>query len=127
MRKALPDLFEKTPNLLFLLITMFPPRILVDEKIPVCHTVQKAGEIMVTFPKGYHAGFSHGVSSHIISFQSSNHPFSSIAEKAQILLWKIGCLMEDNQSVHIETTIVPLSFHWRSYCVMRHFIRRIHL
>eukprot|EP01117_Protostelium_nocturnum_P012549 TRINITY_DN4622_c0_g1_i4.p1 TRINITY_DN4622_c0_g1~~TRINITY_DN4622_c0_g1_i4.p1 ORF type:complete len:583 (+),score=168.82 TRINITY_DN4622_c0_g1_i4:350-2098(+) len=60
MKKALPDLFEKTPNLLFLLITMFPPSMLVAENIPVCHTVQKAGEIMVTFPKGYHAGFSHG-------------------------------------------------------------------
>ncbi|PRP86884.1 peptidyl-prolyl cis-trans isomerase-like 4 [Planoprotostelium fungivorum] len=60
MKKELPELFKTRPNLLFLLVTMFPPRMLVQLGIPIYHTLQKAGEIMLTFPKGYHAGFSHG-------------------------------------------------------------------
>ena len=28
--------------------------------MPITHTVQHAGEIIVTFPRAYHSGFSHG-------------------------------------------------------------------
>jgi len=60
MRNTVPELFEQTPNLLFLLITMISPRILVANKVPIYRVVQREGEFMITFPKGYHAGFSHG-------------------------------------------------------------------
>lgn len=60
MRKTVPELFKIHPNLLFMLVTMLSPRILVQNKVPVYHTVQREGEFMITFPKAYHAGFSHG-------------------------------------------------------------------
>ena len=61
MRNTVPDLFSVQPNLLFLLVTMISTRILAANKIPVYTTIQQPGEFMITFPKGYHAGFSHGV------------------------------------------------------------------
>ncbi|KAE9459273.1 hypothetical protein C3L33_08815, partial [Rhododendron williamsianum] len=40
--------------------TFFPPNILVEHDVPVYKAVQKPGEFIVTFPRAYHAGFSHG-------------------------------------------------------------------
>ncbi|KAL8210019.1 hypothetical protein R6Q57_006751 [Mikania cordata] len=40
--------------------TLFPPNILSQQGVPVYKAVQKPGEFVVTFPRAYHAGFSHG-------------------------------------------------------------------
>lgn len=40
--------------------TLFPPNILLEHNVPVYKAVQKPGEFIVTFPRAYHAGFSHG-------------------------------------------------------------------
>ncbi|KAJ9537014.1 hypothetical protein OSB04_029747 [Centaurea solstitialis] len=40
--------------------TLFPPNILSQHGVPVYKAVQKPGEFVVTFPRAYHAGFSHG-------------------------------------------------------------------
>jgi hypothetical protein len=40
--------------------TIFPPNILLHHLIPVYRAVQKPGEFVVTFPRAYHSGFSHG-------------------------------------------------------------------
>ncbi|KAI3505346.1 hypothetical protein L1887_27444 [Cichorium endivia] len=40
--------------------TLFPPNILSEHGVPVYKAVQKPGEFVVTFPRAYHAGFSHG-------------------------------------------------------------------
>ncbi|XP_019709321.2 lysine-specific demethylase JMJ706 [Elaeis guineensis] len=40
--------------------TMFPPNILLEHNVPVYKAVQKPGEFVITFPRAYHAGFSHG-------------------------------------------------------------------
>ncbi|KAJ2375913.1 hypothetical protein IW150_002282 [Coemansia sp. RSA 2607] len=39
---------------------LLSPRILDGDKLPFNRVVQRAGEIMLTFPHGYHAGFNHG-------------------------------------------------------------------
>lgn len=39
---------------------LISPRVLRDNGIPVQRIEQLAGEFMVTFPFGYHAGFNHG-------------------------------------------------------------------
>ncbi|CAL5323518.1 unnamed protein product [Camellia sinensis] len=39
--------------------TMFPPNILLQQDAPVYKVVQLPGEFMITFPRSYHAGFSH--------------------------------------------------------------------
>ncbi|KAK1425324.1 hypothetical protein QVD17_20675 [Tagetes erecta] len=40
--------------------TMFPPKLLLQNHVPVYKLVQLPGEFVCTFPRAYHAGFSHG-------------------------------------------------------------------
>lgn len=49
---ALSLLGEKT--------TLLSPEIVIDSGIPCCRLVQNPGEFVVTFPRAYHVGFSHG-------------------------------------------------------------------
>eukprot|EP01119_Soliformovum_irregulare_P023243 TRINITY_DN809_c0_g1_i2.p1 TRINITY_DN809_c0_g1~~TRINITY_DN809_c0_g1_i2.p1 ORF type:complete len:516 (-),score=111.82 TRINITY_DN809_c0_g1_i2:71-1618(-) len=60
MQKTVPELFKTNPDLLYQLVTMISPRILVDNNVPVYSFLQEAGQFVITFPKAYHAGFSHG-------------------------------------------------------------------
>ncbi|CAB3262334.1 unnamed protein product [Arctia plantaginis] len=41
-------------------MTLISPQILKQYSVPVNKITQVAGEIMITFPYGYHAGFNHG-------------------------------------------------------------------
>ncbi|XP_055838906.1 putative uncharacterized protein DDB_G0291608 isoform X2 [Episyrphus balteatus] len=41
-------------------MTLISPQILKQHEVPVSKITQEAGEIMITFPFGYHAGFNHG-------------------------------------------------------------------
>ncbi|KAK4750238.1 hypothetical protein SAY87_027687 [Trapa incisa] len=49
---ALSFLGEKT--------TLISPEVIVASGIPCCRLVQNPGEFVVTFPRAYHIGFSHG-------------------------------------------------------------------
>ncbi|GMJ14010.1 relative of early flowering 6, Jumonji domain-containing protein 12, ETHYLENE INSENSITIVE 6 [Hibiscus trionum] len=40
--------------------TVMSPEVFVRAGIPCCRLVQNAGEFVVTFPRAYHSGFSHG-------------------------------------------------------------------
>ena len=60
MRKAVPELFETQPDLLFQLVTLLPPDQLRKEGVEVYALDQRAGQFVVTFPQAYHAGFNHG-------------------------------------------------------------------
>ncbi|KAK8617073.1 hypothetical protein V6N13_117041 [Hibiscus sabdariffa] len=40
--------------------TVMSPEVFVQAGIPCCRLVQNAGEFVVTFPRAYHSGFSHG-------------------------------------------------------------------
>ncbi|KAK9819859.1 hypothetical protein WJX72_003401 [[Myrmecia] bisecta] len=59
-KKALPDHFEKQPDLLFHLVTMLSPKILRQHGVPVYSTVQEEGQFVITFPNSYHGGFNQG-------------------------------------------------------------------
>lgn len=63
IKKEAPDLFEAQPDLLFQLVTLMSPQRLTDEGVRVYACNQRAGELVITFPKAYHAGFNHGVGS----------------------------------------------------------------
>ncbi|KAI4336265.1 hypothetical protein L6164_014811 [Bauhinia variegata] len=40
--------------------TVMSPEVFISAGIPCCRLVQNAGEFVVTFPRAYHTGFSHG-------------------------------------------------------------------
>lgn len=66
MRRAVPELFEQQPDLLFQLVTMLSPGTLLKEGVR-CYVVdQRPGQFVVTFPQAYHSGFNHGVSGHCV-------------------------------------------------------------
>ncbi|KAG0168879.1 hypothetical protein DFQ30_004217 [Apophysomyces sp. BC1015] len=60
MKRAVPELFEQQPDLLFQLVTMLSPGRLLKEKVRVYAVDQRPGQFVVTFPKAYHSGFNHG-------------------------------------------------------------------
>lgn len=60
MHKTFPDLFEAQPDLLFQLVTMLNPKVLCENAVPVCSTIQERGHFVVTFPRSYHCGFNLG-------------------------------------------------------------------
>lgn len=41
-------------------MTIISPHVLRQNQIPFNKITQEAGEIMITFPFGYHAGYNHG-------------------------------------------------------------------
>ncbi|CAN8267241.1 unnamed protein product [Cochlearia groenlandica] len=61
--------------------TIFSPKILLDHNVPVYKAVQKPGEFVVTFPRAYHAGFSHGFNcGEAVNFAMGDwFPFGAIA------------------------------------------------
>ncbi|XP_010538492.1 PREDICTED: lysine-specific demethylase JMJ706-like isoform X2 [Tarenaya hassleriana] len=61
--------------------TLFPPNILLDHDVPVYRAIQRPGEFIVTFPRAYHAGFSHGFNcGEAVNFAMGDwFPFGAIA------------------------------------------------
>lgn len=59
-REMFPDNYKLCPAFLRHKMTIISPHILRQHKIPVNRITQEPGEIMITFPFGYHAGFNHG-------------------------------------------------------------------
>uniref|UniRef100_A0ACD5TLP2 Uncharacterized protein n=1 Tax=Avena sativa TaxID=4498 RepID=A0ACD5TLP2_AVESA len=68
--------------------TMFPPNILLDHNVPVYKAVQKPGEFVITFPRSYHSGFSHGFNcGEAVNFAIGDwFPMGSLASKRYALL-----------------------------------------
>ncbi|KAJ1983657.1 hypothetical protein H4R33_004671 [Dimargaris cristalligena] len=60
IQRAVPELFEQQPDLLFQLVTMLSPGTLRQSGVDVYALDQRPGQFVVTFPKSYHAGFNHG-------------------------------------------------------------------
>ncbi|XP_008448647.1 lysine-specific demethylase JMJ13 isoform X1 [Cucumis melo] len=68
--------------------TLFPPSILLDHKVPVYRAVQQPGEFVITFPRAYHAGFSHGFNcGEAVNFAMGDwFPLGAVASQRYALL-----------------------------------------
>ncbi|XP_022963867.1 lysine-specific demethylase JMJ706-like isoform X2 [Cucurbita moschata] len=74
--------------------TLFPPNILLEHGVPVYKAVQKPGEFIITFPRAYHAGFSHGFNcGEAVNFAVSNwFPLGALASQRYALLNRVPLL-----------------------------------
>ncbi|KAF6148542.1 hypothetical protein GIB67_042501 [Kingdonia uniflora] len=74
--------------------TMFPPCILLDHKVPVYKAVQNPGEFVITFPRAYHAGFSHGFNcGEAVNFAIGDwFPLGAVARRRYALLNRVPLL-----------------------------------
>lgn len=74
--------------------TMFPPNILLEQGVPVYKAVQKPGEFIITFPRAYHAGFSHGFNcGEAVNFATGDwFSLGSIASRRYALLNRMPLL-----------------------------------
>ncbi|KAK2972866.1 hypothetical protein RJ640_028394 [Escallonia rubra] len=68
--------------------TMFPPNLLLENSVPVYKAVQIPGEYVITFPRAYHAGFSHGFNcGEAVNFAIGDWlPFGAVASDRYALL-----------------------------------------
>ncbi|XP_049843087.1 uncharacterized protein LOC126293757 isoform X15 [Schistocerca gregaria] len=55
-----PEASKSCPAFLRHKMSLISPRVMRKYSIPFNKITQEAGEIMITFPYGYHAGFNHG-------------------------------------------------------------------
>lgn len=60
MRDSMPQRVKEDPDLLYHIVSLPSPMYLRSQGVKVYHAVQTPGSFMVTFPRAYHAGFSHG-------------------------------------------------------------------
>jgi histone demethylase JARID1 len=60
IREHVPALIKEKPDLLYSINFLISPYILLSGGCGVVRTVQRPGEFVFTFPRAYHAGFSHG-------------------------------------------------------------------
>lgn len=60
MKDSAPDLFQRQPDLLHQLVTLISPMKLIENGIRCVAVEQNANEIVVTYPRVYHAGFNSG-------------------------------------------------------------------
>ncbi|XP_057799265.1 lysine-specific demethylase JMJ13-like [Salvia miltiorrhiza] len=77
--------------------TLFPPKVLLEHDIPVYKAVQKPGEYVITFPRAYHAGFSHGFNcGEAVNFAVGDwFPLGSIASRRYALLNRTPLLPQE--------------------------------
>ncbi|XP_027160736.1 lysine-specific demethylase JMJ706-like [Coffea eugenioides] len=71
--------------------TLFPPKILLQHGVPVYKAVQMPGEFVITFPRAYHAGFSHGFNcGEAVNFAAADwYPFGAEASHRYARLRKM--------------------------------------
>ncbi|XP_012704579.1 lysine-specific demethylase JMJ706 isoform X2 [Setaria italica] len=96
--------------------TIFPPNILLHHHVPVYRAVQKPGEFVVTFPRAYHSGFSHGFNcGEAVNFAMGEwFPLGAVASQRYALLKRIPVLPYE-ELLCKETALVadefPMSDH----------------
>ncbi|KAJ1296096.1 hypothetical protein BS78_01G272700 [Paspalum vaginatum] len=117
--------------------TMFPPNVLLDHNVPVYKAVQRPGEFVITFPRSYHAGFSHGFNcGEAVNFAIGDwFPLGSLASKRYALLNRTPLLAHEEllcrsavllsqKLLNCDPRSLAKSDHpYSQYCVKSCFVR----
>ncbi|KAL4442296.1 hypothetical protein ABPG74_005637 [Tetrahymena malaccensis] len=130
-KKTYPHIFKKKPDVLFHINLMLSPAVALENGIPVYRTEQKPGEFIFTFPKTYHAGFSHGFNCgeavNVITFdwfqnyqeavqyyQTIKHPTKNFFKSASFAVeWLISQVIMNMESSKFDLpTLVKIKEEW---------------
>ncbi|XP_010530011.1 PREDICTED: lysine-specific demethylase JMJ706 isoform X2 [Tarenaya hassleriana] len=118
--------------------TLFPPNILLDHDVPVYRTIQKPGEFIVTFPRAYHAGFSHGFNcGEAVNFAMGDwFPFAAIASSRYAHLKRVPLLPHEElickeaMLLYTSSGLQDLNFSpadfLAQHCIKVAFVKLIH-
>jgi len=120
-RALLPSVFQDAPDLLYQLVAMVAPADLEAQGVPVYTLQQRAGEFIVTFPRAYHAGFSHGFNvAEAVNFASADWlPFGRNAMQCYVrhrrtpvfsverLLWRLALATTPPISLSTADWVLP--------------------
>ncbi|KAK6926170.1 Zinc finger, C5HC2-type [Dillenia turbinata] len=123
-------------NILVEKTTMFSPDILSKHGVRVYKAVQMPGEFVITFPRAYHAGFSHGFNcAEAVNFAVGNwFPFGEIATQCYARLKRVPIIPYEELLCREALFLSRLAEHerhthadWDSHrCVKLCFVRLIH-
>ncbi|CAM0879317.1 unnamed protein product [Alopecurus aequalis] len=120
--------------------TMFPPNILLDHNVPVYKAIQRPGEFVITFPRSYHAGFSHGFNcGEAVNFAIGDwFPMGSLASKRYALLNRTPFLAHEellcrsavllsHKLINSDPKTLNSEHPYTQYCVKSCFVRLMRL
>ncbi|XP_078442490.1 lysine-specific demethylase JMJ706-like isoform X2 [Wolffia australiana] len=120
---------EEASNILAEKTTMFPPSILMEHGVPVYKAVQRPGEFVITFPRAYHAGFSHGFNcGEAVNFAVGEwFSFGAAASQRYALLNKAPLLPHEellcNEAMFLYRRRLT---HVSAHCTISSFVQLIH-
>ncbi|KAL8150530.1 hypothetical protein V2J09_020338 [Rumex salicifolius] len=115
--------------------TLFPPSILLEHGVPVYRAVQNPGEFVVTFPRAYHAGFSHGFNcGEAVNFSNGDwFPIGAAASQRYALLNRVPLLPHEEllckeamllyQSLELEDPDFPLADFASQHTIKASFVQ----
>ncbi|XP_055827016.1 lysine-specific demethylase JMJ13-like isoform X2 [Solanum dulcamara] len=97
--------------------TMVSPKILLQYGVPVYKAVQMPGEFVITFPRAYHSGFSHGFNcGEAVNFAIGEwFPFGAAASERYALLGKVPIIPYE-ELLCAEAMLLSKSLVQRPYC-----------
>ncbi|KAK4362791.1 hypothetical protein RND71_018032 [Anisodus tanguticus] len=97
--------------------TMVSPKILLQYDVPVYKAVQMPGEFVITFPRTYHSGFSHGFNcGEALNFAIGEwFPFGAAASERYALLGKVPIIPYE-ELLCAEAMLLSKSLAHRPYC-----------
>ncbi|KAK6794773.1 hypothetical protein RDI58_008226 [Solanum bulbocastanum] len=97
--------------------TMVSPKILLQYGVPVYKAVQMPGEFVITFPRAYHSGFSHGFNcGEAVNFAIGEwFPFGAAASERYALLGKVPIIPYE-ELLCAEAMLLSKSLARRPYC-----------
>ncbi|KAH7440547.1 hypothetical protein KP509_04G112300 [Ceratopteris richardii] len=101
--------------------TMFAPKLLSEHGVPVFRAVQNPGEFVITFPRSYHAGFSHGFNcGEAVNFAMADwFPFGAAACARYAHLNRIPLLTHDELICKEAITISLMSLQSSDMLIRR--------
>ncbi|CAM6081561.1 unnamed protein product [Calypogeia fissa] len=99
--------------------TMFSPKLLIEHGVPTYRAIQSPGEFIITFPRAYHSGFSHGFNcTEAVNFTMGDwFPFGAAACARYELLKRIPLLPHEEllckEAITVGESSASVSFKGR--------------